>query len=135
MATIGRPQRIMSLNGDSENDIEVHTPPRGTGLIRVKELQRDGVLKRVLEDVNNISDYCALTLHQLEVKLSLLERQLESFERIQSELEALDESQFCENHRILFEDAYFKIKPNILERMALLRLNVTHPIMSSTLDL
>ena len=68
----------------------------------------------------------------MEVKLSLLERQLEYFERIQSQLESLDESQFDQNHRIQFEEVYFRMKSVILERLSIVRQNSNQPFMNST---
>ncbi|XP_037827580.1 uncharacterized protein LOC119615643 [Lucilia sericata] len=114
---------------------EEQTPPPGVntgGIIHTKELQRKNYLNRVLEEVRNISNYSTLSIHQLEVKLSLLERQLESFEKVQGHLESLDDSQFEQNHRLVFEDAYFKLKSEILKRLSMHQLNFSEPSMSST---
>lgn len=109
----------MSCHSDDDFEEEEQTPPAGssTGSIRIKQLQRDSCLNRILEDVNKISQLSGMSLHQLEVKLSLLERLLKSFENAQNHLEYLDESQFNQSHRLTFEEAYFKIKSQILERI------------------
>ncbi|XP_075167883.1 uncharacterized protein LOC142240048 [Haematobia irritans] len=102
----------MSKEGMSVLEETTGTPGNSSNLIHVKVLHRDNIMKQVLNEASNLAEYNNLTIHQLEVKLSLLERRLEAFESAQ--------------------DAYFKIKSCILERMSNLRLNITEPSMCST---
>ncbi|XP_065356247.1 uncharacterized protein LOC135950644 [Calliphora vicina] len=89
----------------------------GTGCIRTKSLQREQIISNIRMMKTNINELFQLSVYQLEVKLSLLERQLQSFERVQLDLESLDESEITQNHRATFEDAYYEIKSVILERL------------------
>lgn len=101
-----------------EQHMEFQTPPPSDSRIRIKALQREQILKRLQSEINNISAIESMSLSQLEVKVSMLERQYESFDQLQAQLETLDESQFCENHRDTAENAYFAIKSRILEKIS-----------------
>lgn len=97
------------------------TPPLTDNRIRVKILQRAQVLRKLQNEYLNISELESLSLAQLEVKASLLERHYQSFEILQTQLEDLDESQFDGSHRDEGEHAYFEVRSRIVEKMALHR--------------
>ncbi|XP_075162264.1 uncharacterized protein LOC142234937 [Haematobia irritans] len=63
----------------------------GIGSIRTKTLQRDHLVKRIMGLQTEKAKLMQMSSHQLDVKLSLWERQYDFFEKIQGELESLDE--------------------------------------------
>ncbi|XP_036341048.1 uncharacterized protein LOC118750434 [Rhagoletis pomonella] len=99
------------------------TPTRSSSNnnIRVKELQREQLCRRVADLRENLLHLNAMTPSQLETKLALLEHHFTTFERLQSELEFLDDSQFELDHRIVFEESFCEVKSAIVERIAVLR--------------
>ncbi|XP_017486855.1 PREDICTED: uncharacterized protein LOC108375268 [Rhagoletis zephyria] len=62
-----------------------------------------------------------MSQYQLETKLQLVEHHFNTFERLQTELESLDESQLEVYHRTTFEDTFCEVKSAIIERMSELR--------------
>ncbi|XP_065362050.1 uncharacterized protein LOC135955620 [Calliphora vicina] len=118
------------MAGDKD-DTDCQTLPSnaygGTGSLRTKSLQREQIISNI-----NINELFQLSVYQLEVKLSLLERQLQSFERVQLDLETFDESEITQNHRVIFEEEYYEIKSVILERLAFHNGIVSETLFSST---
>ncbi|XP_017469900.1 PREDICTED: uncharacterized protein LOC108361708 [Rhagoletis zephyria] len=110
------------------------TPPRSSSNnnIRVKELQREQLCCRVADLRENLLHLNAMTPSQLETKLALLEHHFTTFERLQSELEFLDDSQFELDHRIVFEEAFCEVKSAIVERDGLSSTIVPAPNSSSS---
>ncbi|XP_075167569.1 uncharacterized protein LOC142239667 [Haematobia irritans] len=103
-----------------------------TGGIRVKMLQREQILARFESASHNLESFDCLGLHQLEVKLSIFERQWDTFETLQRQLEALDESQFSFNHHSVCEEAYFIVKSKLLEKIAVLKQGTPDNLLCST---
>lgn len=114
----------MALNKESidSHTADCATPtPRGSN-VRLRVLQREQMERSLFSCMERFSEFDAMSLTQLEIRLTLLDRQFEKFEQLQSELELLDESQFIETNRERFETAYIEVKTRLAERIALLRL-------------
>ncbi|XP_017479198.1 PREDICTED: uncharacterized protein LOC108368789 [Rhagoletis zephyria] len=120
-------------------DGEVTPPPTtSSGNIRTKVRQRELVLQRLESSRASLAELNTMTESMLKVKLEILQRYLDSFEAIQSQLEELDESELEGTHRAKFEAAYLVLKSAIMERLAHLRaiepdtLSSTRIVSSST---
>lgn len=119
-------------NDDKDDETPTHFAQNSFGNIRTKSLQRDQMIAHLKSLRENINEMQKMSAYQLEVKLSLLERQFESFEKVQMDLELLDESQITLDHKMVVEETYFEVKSAILERLALYRVNVGDTTFSST---
>ncbi|XP_036340110.1 uncharacterized protein LOC118749413 [Rhagoletis pomonella] len=120
-------------------DGEVIPPPTtSSGNIRIKVRHRELVLQRLESSRASLAELNTMTESMLKVKLEILQRYLDSFEAIQSQLEELDESELEGTHRAKFEAAYLVLKSAIMERLAHLRaiepdtLSSTRIVSSST---
>lgn len=76
--------------------------------IQIRMLQRQRLIQRVTDLHTNIHQLDNMSQYQLETKLQLVEHHFNTFERLQTELESLDESQLEVDHRTTFEDTFVK---------------------------
>lgn len=83
----------------------------------VKARQRQQLIDNLSAMVDVPEILSPLSSHQLEVKLSILERQCDTFENLQSSLELLDVTEFDNSFRMTFESLYYQAKVMLKEKL------------------
>ncbi|XP_054745714.1 uncharacterized protein LOC129250098 [Anastrepha obliqua] len=107
------------------NDASAHLKTQNEYRIKVKQRQQilDRInIERILPHLSSIS------VHELEAKLSVLERQYESFHHLQSELELMNDEEFNQPHRGAFDESFCAAQAIIVQRI-----NVLNPARRETI--
>ncbi|XP_054745798.1 uncharacterized protein LOC129250189 [Anastrepha obliqua] len=107
------------------NDASAHLKTQNEYRIKVKQRQQilDRInIERILPHLSSIS------VHELEAKLSVLERQYESFHHLQSELELMNDEELNQPHRDTFDESFCAAKAIIVQRI-----NVLNPARRETI--
>lgn len=105
----------------SDSDCATPTREASDTNIHTKVMQRQRLIQRIMNLHSNIHQLDNMSQYQLETKLQLVEHHFITFERLQTELESLDESQLEVDHRTIFEESFCEVKSAIIERITEMR--------------